>query len=127
MGRVKIKCVIATLIIVGVTVSPVTPRPASPAGRQTGKVVGVILDANDARVPEATVRVKGGRRTREVECDEQGQFELLLPAGRYQITVEASGFRRFVYSSLEVKSNVTEMINIHLEVAVPRGLVPAAP
>ena len=127
MEHVKIARVIASLIIVGLTSSPVIPRPASPAGRPPGKVVGVILDANDARVPEATVRVKGGGRTREVKCDEQGQFELSLPAGRYQITVEASGFRRFVYSSLEVKSNVTEMINIHLEAAVPRGLVPATP
>jgi hypothetical protein len=123
MEHVKIAGVIASLVIFGVASTPVTPRPASPAG----KVVGVILDANDARVPEATVRAKGGGRTREVECDEQGQFELSLPAGTYQITVEAHGFRRFVYSSLEVKSNVTEMINIHLEVAVPRGLVPATP
>ena len=118
---------IASLIIVGAASSPVTSRPASPAQRPTGKVVGVILDPNGARVPEATVRVKGGGRTREVTSDEQGQFELSLPAGRYRITVEAMGFRRFVSPPLEVKSDASEMINIHLKVAVPRGPVPASP
>ena len=127
MGHARIASLVASLIIVGAASSPVTSRPASPARRPTGKVVGVILDPNDARVPEAAVRFKSGGRTREVTSDEQGQFEISLPEGRYQVTVEARHFRRFVLSSLEVKSNVTEMINIHLEVAVPRGLVPASP
>ncbi len=87
--------------------------------------MGVLLDANDARVVNATVKIDGGKIKRKVKSGQEGEFEIWLPAGNYQITVEANGFRRFVYSPLKVKPDETEMINIHLKVAEPRGLVPA--
>jgi hypothetical protein len=91
------------------------PRSSEPV---TGKLMGLILDANDARVVNATVRITRPKIKREIKSGQEGEFEVEMPAGSYQITVEANGFRRFVYSPFKIKSNVSEMINIHLEVAV---------
>ena len=98
---------------------------AAPSAKQP-KIRGVILDINDARVTNALVKVEAGKIRRVVTSDYEGQFEISLPPGSYQITVEANGFRRFVYSSLKVQTNKTEIINIHLDVAPPRGLVLAS-
>lgn len=92
----------------------------------SGKIKGAILDVNYARVANAIVRVNGGEIKRSVRSNDEGQFEISLPAGSYEVVVEANGFRRFVYSSFRVKPDETEMINIHLEVAAPKGLVPAS-
>lgn len=105
--------------------SPEASRWSSSAEHPRGRVTGVILDANDARVVDATVRIESGKIKRKIKSDQAGKFEIWLPAGSYRMTVEANGFRRFVSSPLVVKPHETEKINIHLEVAVPPGLVPA--
>lgn len=125
MGLIKLANVVVIILVAGVALSSEIVRPAPTARRPAGKIVGVILDAYDARVVNATVKVEGGQIKREVESSDEGDFEISLPAGSYQMTIEANGFRRFIYSPLKVKQNETEMINIHLKVAVPRGLVPA--
>lgn len=118
MKHVKLASVVASLISFCVALSPEVPRLASAAEQQTGKIIGVILDANDARVVNATVLIDNGKVKREVKSGEEGEFEVWLPAGRYRITVEANGFRRFVHPPVKVKAKVTKTINIHLEVAV---------
>src|SRR6266498_4550974 len=107
-------CVVAVLLV------------EAQAKNATGKIKGTILDANDARVVNAVVRIYGGETKRGLKSNSEGQFEISLPAGYYESTVEANSFRRFVYSSLKVQPGQTEMINIHLDVAPPKGLVPAS-
>jgi len=109
---------VAVLIAMGVLCVDVSSKS------HTGKIKGTILDVNYARVLNALVRVNGGETRRSLRSNDEGQFEISLPAGNYEVTVEANGFRRFVYSSLKVQPDETEMINIHLEVA--KVLVPAS-
>src|SRR5260370_40782030 len=109
---------VAVLLVVGFLFVEASSKSGA------GRIKGAILDINHARVVNAIVRVNGGEIKRSLRSNDEGQFEISLPAGSYQVTVEANGFRRFVYSSLRVKPDQTEMINIHLEEAAPKGLTP---
>ena len=116
----RISSGVAVLFVVGVLFVEASST------NNNGKLKGAILDANYARVVNAIVRVNGGEIKRSLRSNGEGQFEISLPSGEYELTVEANGFRRFVYSSLKVQSDETEMINIHLEEAAPKGLTPAS-
>jgi hypothetical protein len=108
---------IACLVVLGsslrVASSPVLgPSPES----STGRIMGTLLDVNDARVNGANIKVEGPRFKWEGESDEAGDFTADMPPGTYRIYVRAKGFRSFESVFLTVKSDVTEMVNIHLEV-----------
>ena len=111
---------VAVLLVVGVLGAEASSKS------DTGRIKGAILDVNYARVVNAIVRVNGDEIKRSLRSNGDGQFEVSLPAGSYEVTVEANGFRQFVYSSLKVQPDETEMINIHLEVAAAKGLVPVS-
>jgi uncharacterized protein (DUF58 family) len=89
---------------------------------QTGKIIGVVVDVNNARIVGATIKIKNARLNREARSGEEGDFEVELPAGAYQMTVEQPGFRRFELSLVGVKANAREMVNVQMEVEEPRGL-----
>ena len=89
---------------------------------QTGKIIGVVLDANNARIVGAAIKIKNAQFYREAQSGAEGEFAFELPAGVYQITVEQPGFRRFKLSSFRVQAHVRELVNIHMEVKEPRGL-----
>ena len=100
-------------------------RTVTAAGEPTGKFAGVVLDVNDARVVGATVTIQKGSVKRSTESNDEGEFEVSLPAGDYQVSVEANGFSKFSYSPVTVKVDETKRLKIRLKVAVSRGLVPA--
>ena len=111
------------LLIILVSILATVPcvgqqRPSPGRQKSVGKIQGVLLDINDARIVGAKITIEGGQFKRELRSGNEGDFETQLPAGSYQISVEANGFRRFELSPFKVKPNVTEMINIHMEVAV---------
>ena len=89
--------------------------------------MGTLLDVNDARVAQAKVKIESTKFKWEGESDEAGAFTAEVPADTYQIYVKANGFRKFESAFLRVKSNVTEMVNIHLEVQAIIDTIPVAP
>ena len=91
---------------------------SGPKQAVTGKIQGVLLDINDARIVAATVIVENAYFKRELKSGDEDDFEVQVPAGTYQIRVQANGFRKFELSPFKVRANTTEMINIHLDVAV---------
>ena len=95
-------------------------------GLPTGTIIGRVLDCNDARVANAEITIDNEELNHRVKTNEDGEFELRLPAGGYRITVEANGFRRFVFSSVKISAKATKRMNIYLDVAEPPGLVPAS-
>src|SRR5437773_2292334 len=121
----KLASVVTSLLVIGVALFSDGAYATASAKQAPGKIMGVILDINKARVTNAIVKVEGGNIRRKVASDDQGRFEVSLPAGSYQITVEANGFRRFVSSTLKLRPNHTAKVNIQVDVAAPRGLVPA--
>lgn len=90
---------------------------------QTSKIVGVVLDKNDARIVGAAIKIENAQFSREVLSDDQGTFEVKLPAGVYQITVEAEGFRKVKLFPFRANAKVRESVNIHMEIKPPRGLL----
>ena len=66
-----------------------------PTNPQTGSIVGVVVDAQDALIPGATVKISGDSAAdRSVKTNGEGAFAINdLPAGTtIHITVQAPGF-----------------------------------
>lgn len=73
------------------------------ATETTGAIHGTVKDSSGAIVPYASVSVthKGTRATRSTRTDGQGNFALpLLEPGRYELSVEAAGFKKYIDSDV---------------------------
>ena len=117
MNRMKFLSAIASIAVLGLSLSVATsPIPEASPQTPAARIMGTLLDVNDARVAHAKIRVEGAGFIWEGESDEAGDFTVGVPAGTYRIYVRADGFRKFESPFLRVKSDVTEMVNIHLEV-----------
>ena len=80
----------------------------SSAQSNKGSIIGSVKDPNGALVPNAKVTVTnnadGG--TRVVTSNDSGDFAVTnLEPGNYKITVESSGFKSLVLSSVTVQTN----------------------
>ncbi|HEV2707139.1 MAG TPA: carboxypeptidase regulatory-like domain-containing protein [Pyrinomonadaceae bacterium] len=71
----------------------------------TGDITGRVLDAQGNVVPNATISVRNLSTglTRSAQTDSEGTYTVTqLPAGTYEVTVEAQGFARAVVKSFDV-------------------------
>ena len=108
---------------------------AGPAHAQSFKatVVGTVVDSTGAVLPGATVSIaQEGTGLTVTTTSADGTFSLTqLPPGRYDLTVELAGFRKFVQSGLLLETdqvrrvvaqmqlgNVAETVNVAAKVAV---------
>jgi hypothetical protein len=85
----------------------------------TATVTGDVADRTGAVVPGARVVLKSQETglTRETTTGEQGQFVLSqLPAGRYDLSVEAQGFKKAVVRDVVLTVGATETVRITLEI-----------
>ena len=76
----------------------------------SGTIQGTVVDANGAYVPGATVEIKEIQTnfTRNATTDEDGRFvALLLPSGRYTITIAKSGFTTVVVEQADLSVGQT--------------------
>src|SRR5437762_2915465 len=85
----------------------------------TSRVLGTVQDSSGAVVPDATVKLinEGTRVTFEIKTSDSGSyaFEAVQP-GAYELTVEASGFRKFASHNNQVTIGQPATINVKLEV-----------
>jgi outer membrane receptor protein involved in Fe transport len=83
-----------------------------------GSIVGTILDPSGSVVPNATVTATSVQTgaSRETKTDDQGRFLLpnILP-GRYDLKVEATGFRAAVRSGIDITINTVARQDMRLE------------
>src|SRR5262245_30733235 len=84
-----------------------------------GSVSGRITDPQPAVIPgakvNATERETGAKFNTVSNAD--GTYVLpFLPPGPYSISVEASGFKRYVNSQVRVTTNEREQIDITMEI-----------
>jgi iron complex outermembrane receptor protein len=56
------------------------------------RLTGTVTDSSGASIPSATVTLKCGSFRQEVRTLADGQYKFTVPAGPYQIDVDASGF-----------------------------------
>jgi hypothetical protein len=128
MRQGKIASVITLLIFLVLPPCLASSRALpSSAKPRMGKIMGTLLDANDARVAHAKVRIESSKFRWEGISDDAGDFTAAVPTGTYRIYVEAHGFRKFESAFLSVKPKVIEMVNIHLEVQPIINTIPVSP
>jgi len=101
------------------TVSLTVLLAAHAFGQQAGQIVGVVTDSSGGAVPGITVKATevgtGFARTTITGSDGQYVFPALRPT-QYEVTVEASGFRAFRRTGIELLANQSLTLNITLEV-----------
>jgi hypothetical protein len=95
----------------------------------TAGIRGVVTDATGASVPRATVTVTEVDRNvqhRTVTDDEGRYVVTALPPGRYSLTVEASGFKKFVRSPFPLTVQQQATVDVQLEVGEVTSTVEVA-
>jgi outer membrane receptor protein involved in Fe transport len=88
------------------------------AQQTTGDITGRVTDSLGNIVPNATVTVRneGSGLTRTAMTDEMGEFNVtLLPAGTYEVSVEAKSFSKALLKELEVNVGSTQSVKIELK------------
>jgi len=84
---------------------------------QSAVIVGRVTDPSGAVVPRAKVTAQEIKThlSRDVETSTDGYFTIptLRPA-EYNVTIEASGFRRFVQEGLRLEADQTATLNVSL-------------
>src|SRR3954470_12897561 len=106
--------VVATLMI-----SASVAHPSAQSQAINGTIEGTITDQSGAAVPGVSVTVTnvdtGDSRT--VVSNEAGVYRApLLPLGRYRVSAELQGFRKFEQQGLTLSAGQSAMINISLTV-----------
>ena len=84
-----------------------------------GTITGIVTDSTGAVVPGIAVKILGQDTgiTREVVTNESGIYEAThLNPGRYTVSTQSAGFKRFEHRDVLVEALRTVRINIPLEV-----------
>src|SRR6266478_2306660 len=84
----------------------------------TGTIYGRVSDPNDAFIGGATVTASnvGTDTKRTATTNAAGEFNItLLPVGKYDISVEATGFKSFVQQGVELQVEANLRVNPKLE------------
>ncbi|MGB4785028.1 MAG: carboxypeptidase-like regulatory domain-containing protein, partial [Candidatus Acidiferrum sp.] len=80
----------------------------------TGQIRGIVTDASGAVVANATVTITNLDRNqvlRTVETNSAGEYVApFLPVGRYSVTVEFKGFKKFIKNDIEL--NVSDRLTV---------------
>ena len=84
-------------------------------------IIGVVLDVNGARIPNAKVRIEDARSSHEMFTSDEGAFEFELPAGTYRITVEAEGFRTVEVVAFRARADKRESLKVRMKVKPPES------
>ena len=95
-------------------------------GQTTGSLSGTVSDPQKALVAGATVKllsnVAGAERSAVTDSNGAFDFQALLP-GTYSVSVEATGFKKFVAREVVVSLNLTTQVNVALEVGLAGEIV----
>src|SRR5688572_19778950 len=93
---------------------------AAPAFAQEGSLLGTVVDGTKAALPGATITatmIDTGRVSSTV-ADERGEFRLRgLPAGRYRVQAELSGFSTVVIPDIELLVGQNRSVPFQMQVA----------
>jgi hypothetical protein len=86
----------------------------------SGDILGTVLDASSAVVPNAKVTVRNleTNATKETVTGDEGRFRItLLPSGTYEVTVEKSGFAKYLQRPVTVRLGQTADLTVRLNVS----------
>jgi hypothetical protein len=83
----------------------------------TATIVGNVADSTGALIPKATVTATNldTNLSKTVSSSDAGEYRLdLLPVGRYSITVDASGFKKYVQSNIALTVDQEARVDVTL-------------
>ncbi len=86
---------------------------------QTGRIVGTVIDAQKAALPNATVTVTEAatNQTVTVTTNERGDFVVTpLNPGFYRVSVSSPGFQKSVINSVEVQVGQSARVDVEMKV-----------
>ncbi len=96
---------------------------AMPAAAQStainGSIEGVVTDDSGAVLPGVTVTIDNldTGDSRVVVTNESGLYRApLLPLGRYRVSAELQGFKKFEQTGLNISAGQTAVINVKMDV-----------
>jgi hypothetical protein len=92
---------------------------AMPAQETTATLYGSVVDPNEAVVSGTRVTATNELTgfDRQTTTDENGHYTLpLLPVGKYELSAEADGFRRYVQKGITLTVNQAARIDIELAI-----------
>jgi len=90
---------------------------AIPAFAQTGAIHGDVKDPSGASVPDAKVTAtnQGTQALRTATSGKDGDFTIAeLPVGQYTVTVDVSGFKKFVVKEIGVDIGHVATVEVQL-------------
>ena len=104
----------------------------SPLGAQStsGTIQGVVLDNQGGVVPGATVTARNvdTNVSRSVATDAGGVYRFLeMPLGNYEVTVELTGFSRYVRSGVTLSVSQTAVVDAEIRPAALTRLSRSGP
>jgi hypothetical protein len=105
-------------IVVGAAMMLLSP-PLTFAQTVTGTIVGTVLDAQGAVIPNATISARNSETGLErlAMSGSSGEFTIpSVPAGPYDVTVSAPGFRQEVRSGFTMTVGATLRLDFKLTV-----------
>ena len=85
----------------------------------TGSITGSVVDEQGALVSNANIKATNVATgfTRTTKTDSAGTYNIqYLPVGGYTVTVDASGFKKFVQQNLVITVDQTQPLNVTLAV-----------
>ena len=86
-----------------------------------GRIEGKITDPKGAAIPGATVKVTNQTSKQEFTAvtDGQGRYKVEgLPAGTYEVTVTAKGFKEAREAEVNIADDTVKPMDVRLEIAV---------
>jgi len=85
---------------------------------QTGSITGGVFDPSGAAVATAAINAKNTDTGAVFQsgASNTGNYVIRVPAGNYELTVEASGFKRYVRSNVVVQTASDTRLDVNLEV-----------
>ncbi len=86
----------------------------------TGSIVGTVKDSNGAAVKGATVTITDPQKKETIRTtttdDEGGYTARELHSGKYDVAVEATGFKKHISNKVQIDVGTPRNLNITLEV-----------
>src|SRR5207244_1293050 len=92
---------------------------SAPCQTTNARIVGTVTDPSGAAMPNilVTVRSLDTNATRSAQTTDVGYYVFPeLPIGNYEVSAEATGFKRHVQSPLKLLVDLTLRVDIRLEV-----------
>jgi len=107
------------ILVILALVAVLAAAPALPAQDARGTIVGRVADVSGGVIPGAGIRATNTATgvTITARSNESGNFVLpYLQTGTYTLTIEATGFKKYVNDAVQVRINDTVDVNVQLQV-----------